>query len=141
MTFVVNVTSTDPIWFYCSLASHCQFGMAGVVNPPAGSTITDYVNAAKNVSKASAPASEEGGVLTSIADTAASTSAASVTSSPSIVGTSVSSATATATGTASSTTSAGSTAATTKASAAGRSELNVLLGVGVFAAGLVALMA
>jgi hypothetical protein len=45
------------------------------------------------------------------------------------------------TGTASSTTSAGSTAATTKASAAGRSELDVLLGVGLFAAGLVVLMA
>ncbi len=116
--------------------------MAGVVNPPSGSTITDYVNAAHSVAKASAPASEEGGVLTSIADTAAaSTTAASVSSNATVATTSASMTGTASTGTASSTTSAGSTAATTKASAAGRSELDVLLGVGLFAAGLVVLMA
>jgi plastocyanin len=33
-TFVVNVTSTDPMWFYCGQVSHCQGGMVGVINPP-----------------------------------------------------------------------------------------------------------
>jgi len=76
-TFVVNVTSTDPIWFYCSLASHCQEGMAGVVNPPSGQTLADYTNAAMKVAQASAPASMTGGVLTSIDEAAESTSASS----------------------------------------------------------------
>jgi len=76
-TFVVNVTSTDPIWFYCYLASHCQAGMAEVVNPPSGQTLSDYTNAAMKVSQASAPASETGGVLTSINEAAESTSASS----------------------------------------------------------------
>jgi plastocyanin len=33
-TFVVNVESTDPMWFYCGQVSHCQGGMVGVINPP-----------------------------------------------------------------------------------------------------------
>jgi plastocyanin len=33
-TFVVNITSTDPMWFYCGQVSHCQGGMVGVINPP-----------------------------------------------------------------------------------------------------------
>lgn len=74
---MVNVTSTDPIWFYCSLSSHCQTGMAGVVNPPSGQTLSDYANAAMQVSRASAPASMTGGVLTSINEAAESTSASS----------------------------------------------------------------
>jgi plastocyanin len=32
--FSVNVSSTDPIWFYCSADHHCQSGMVGVINPP-----------------------------------------------------------------------------------------------------------
>jgi len=76
-TFVVNVTSTDPIWFYCSLASHCQEGMAGVVNPPSGQTLSDYTNAAMKVAHASAPAGLTGGSLTTISEAAASTSASS----------------------------------------------------------------
>ena len=78
-TFVVNVTSTDPIWFYCSLSSHCQSGMAGVVNPPSGQSITDYTNAAMSVKRASAPASVTGGVLTSINEATESTMMMTVT--------------------------------------------------------------
>ena len=33
-TFTVTVKDTKPMWYYCSQASHCQLGMAGVVNPP-----------------------------------------------------------------------------------------------------------
>lgn len=32
--FVVTVNDTKPIWIYCSQPSHCQKGMAMVVNQP-----------------------------------------------------------------------------------------------------------
>lgn len=33
-TFAINVTDTNPLWFYCSTPGHCQAGMVGVINPP-----------------------------------------------------------------------------------------------------------
>lgn len=30
----VLVNDTNPIWFYCAVPTHCESGMAGVVNPP-----------------------------------------------------------------------------------------------------------
>jgi len=151
MTFVVNVTSTDPIWFYCSLASHCQSGMSGVINAPSGETIDMYMSAAQSVAKASAPTSLQGGVLETISTGAvmtATTAASSTTG-----GASTTTATSTTTGAsttkagttssvASGTTSAASSAATTKASGAGRNrELSIAFGLTVVAGGLVALMA
>jgi plastocyanin len=32
-TFTINVTSTDPIYYYCSVAAHCSDGMVGIINP------------------------------------------------------------------------------------------------------------
>ncbi|RPA91521.1 hypothetical protein L873DRAFT_1714069 [Choiromyces venosus 120613-1] len=32
-TFTVNITHTDPIFFYCSQGRHCQQGFVGVINP------------------------------------------------------------------------------------------------------------
>jgi len=32
--FVLKVNNTKPIWLFCSQASHCQAGMAMVINPP-----------------------------------------------------------------------------------------------------------
>lgn len=32
--FSVTLNGTDPLWIYCSVPSHCQGGMAMVVNPP-----------------------------------------------------------------------------------------------------------
>jgi plastocyanin len=32
--FALKVNDTNPIWLYCSQVSHCQSGMAMVVNPP-----------------------------------------------------------------------------------------------------------
>lgn len=32
--FILNVTSTSAIWFYCAVPSHCEAGMAGVINAP-----------------------------------------------------------------------------------------------------------
>jgi len=31
-TFTIDITTTDPIWFYCAQAMHCQAGMVGVIN-------------------------------------------------------------------------------------------------------------
>ncbi|KAN0120264.1 Cupredoxin [Hyaloscypha variabilis] len=140
-TFVVNVTSTDPIWFYCSLGSHCESGMAGVVNPPAGATITNYTDAAAQVQHASAPASPTGGVLTSINEatettqpggplqTATTTSATGVTS----VSTGVQ-ATPTSTST-------GATPSPTKSESGRSNDLSVVLGLSIVVGGLVVLMA
>jgi len=82
MTYLVTVNNTDPIWFYCSLDSHCATGMVGVVNPPSGNTVSDFANAAKSVPSASAPVSPQGGTSTSLLD-ATSTSGISTTSSSS----------------------------------------------------------
>ncbi|PMD65674.1 Cupredoxin [Hyaloscypha bicolor E] len=153
-TFVVNVTSTDPIWYYCSLSSHCQAGMVGVVNPPSGKTITDYTDAAKKVAQASSPATMAGGVLTSINEAAESTmvgtSSSAITGSggplqPATTTTSTgTSATSVQTGVQASPTSSTSTGATpspTKSEARKGSDLSILLGLSVVVGGLVVLMA
>jgi plastocyanin len=33
-TFTIPIKDKNPVWFYCSQAKHCIFGMAGVINPP-----------------------------------------------------------------------------------------------------------
>ena len=32
--FTITINDTNPIWFYCAFPSHCELGMAGVINPP-----------------------------------------------------------------------------------------------------------
>jgi plastocyanin len=32
--FVVNITSNDPVYYYCSVHRHCQSGMVGGINIP-----------------------------------------------------------------------------------------------------------
>jgi len=147
-TFVVNVTSTDPIWFYCSLASHCQSGMAGVVNPPSGKTIKDYTDAAAKVQQASAPAAMTGGILTSIDEAAESTSMGiSGSGGPMQTATTTSgsaSVTSVRTGvqaTPTSSTSTGATPSPTKSEAGRGNDLSVVLGLSVVVGGLVVLMA
>ncbi|KAH6714227.1 Cupredoxin [Leptodontidium sp. MPI-SDFR-AT-0119] len=62
-TFTINITSTSPAWFYCSVASHCSSGMAGVINPPSGETIDSYRSAAQNVLRQTPPGAVGGGVI------------------------------------------------------------------------------
>jgi hypothetical protein len=33
LTYTIPIRDTNPIWFYCSQAKHCQEGMVGVINP------------------------------------------------------------------------------------------------------------
>jgi plastocyanin len=35
-TFKIDIKDTAPIWFYCGVVPHCNKGMYGVINPPAG---------------------------------------------------------------------------------------------------------
>jgi plastocyanin len=32
--FVLKINDTNPLWLYCAQVSHCQSGMAMVINPP-----------------------------------------------------------------------------------------------------------
>ncbi|KAJ4294415.1 hypothetical protein N0V90_008105 [Kalmusia sp. IMI 367209] len=62
--FVVNVTSEDPVWYYCAVQKHCQNGMVGAWNAPtSGNTIDAFADAAKNVGQSSTPSSIKGGEL------------------------------------------------------------------------------
>lgn len=146
MTFVVNVTSTDPIWFYCSLASHCADGMVGVVNPPADETIEQYAAAAQSVGQASAPASVAGGVVTTISESDDSSTSMTMTMTSSGSGSaatvSATTTSASAAKTGSATSSSPSTSATTTPSGAGHAaDMSVMLGLTVVLGGLVALLA
>ncbi|PVH74114.1 Cupredoxin [Cadophora sp. DSE1049] len=83
-TFTINVTSTSPQWYYCSVGSHCQSGMVGVINPPApspsneGQDITAYASAAQAVLRQTPPGSVQGGVIATD-DSSSSASASGLT--------------------------------------------------------------
>jgi len=47
--FQINITSTDPLWYYCDVQSHCNSGMVGVINPPSsGDNLQAFVDASKS---------------------------------------------------------------------------------------------
>ncbi len=71
------VELTDPIVFYCAqtAGSHCQSGMAGVVNAAGGMTLAAYQSAAKSAGASTAPPSAFGGVLGANAAATATTAA------------------------------------------------------------------
>jgi len=60
--FTVAITDTSPKWIYCSQISHCQSGMAAVINPSGDNTIADYKTAAADVPDSTAPDAQVGGV-------------------------------------------------------------------------------
>lgn len=61
--FVLQVNSTDPLWFYCPQITHCQSGMVGVINPTANETLGQYQAAAKGTSQSDTVPTVQGGVL------------------------------------------------------------------------------
>jgi hypothetical protein len=61
--FQVTVNNTDPIAFYCTVASHCQSGMVGVVNPSSSDSLEKYLSAAKDSKASSAPPAMFGGKM------------------------------------------------------------------------------
>jgi len=77
--FTIEVTSTDPIFFYCATQGHCQAGMSGVINPTSGETLAEYQSASKSASN-SDPGSKRGDTEPGQAN---STTSASGSASPS----------------------------------------------------------
>ncbi|RMJ25536.1 hypothetical protein PHISP_03602 [Aspergillus sp. HF37] len=88
--FLVPINNTDPIWYYCAQARHCQAGMVGVINPPNGSSMTleKYSSAAASAPSNVAPTSGVlGGTITSDETTGSGTPTASSTSTTSATAT------------------------------------------------------
>jgi len=75
--FTVNITSTDPMYFYCSVATHCNLGMVGIINPGTGNTQSDFAAAAKTATIKTPGNSVSGGVLSNSATTSAASSGTS----------------------------------------------------------------
>ncbi|KAK0383248.1 hypothetical protein NLU13_9161 [Sarocladium strictum] len=94
--FSINITSTDPIWFYCGVPGHCQAGMVGVINEGTAHNLSDYASAAAKTEKTTNPPQPFGGIISQKAISEGSSAEAS--------GTSGSSATATHSGSAAATT-------------------------------------
>ncbi|KAF3007709.1 hypothetical protein E8E13_009594 [Curvularia kusanoi] len=62
--FVINVTSNDPVYYYCSVQKHCENGMVGGINvPTSGQTIDAYKQAAASVQQSQTPSQLRGGQL------------------------------------------------------------------------------
>ncbi|TVY24857.1 Extracellular serine-rich protein [Lachnellula hyalina] len=73
--FSVLINDTNPIWFYCAAPTHCQNGMAGVINPPTGTpsnrstrtdastSLTNYIAAAKDVPTSKGGTAVSGGTV------------------------------------------------------------------------------
>ncbi|KAF1358796.1 hypothetical protein EJ07DRAFT_81676, partial [Lizonia empirigonia] len=75
--FVVNVTSDDPVYYFCSVQKHCQSGMVGGVNVPTSGdeTIDAYSQAAARVQQAETPDRLRGGQFSAASASASSVSA------------------------------------------------------------------
>jgi len=119
--FTVAITDTDPKWFYCSVAAHCQGGMVGVINPPNGQTQADFAAKAQSASSGSAPGGVNGGQLVVNGQTSgslpAATGSSSSSDSASVTTTSGTGIPQTVTGVQTQATSAGSSASSTGAAA------------------------
>lgn len=81
--FTVAITDTNPKWIYCSQVSHCQSGMAAVINPSGGNTIAAYKEAAALVEESTAPDGQTGGVTGGSTSSSAAESTETSTTTPS----------------------------------------------------------
>ncbi|QPH17735.1 hypothetical protein C2857_002623 [Epichloe festucae Fl1] len=61
--FRVTVNSTEPMAMYCTVASHCQKGMVGVVNPTSTDSLDRYKTAARAAQANEAPDGMFGGEM------------------------------------------------------------------------------
>ncbi|KAK9333216.1 hypothetical protein V1520DRAFT_183731 [Lipomyces starkeyi] len=82
--YTIRINSTDPIWFYCPEAYHCQSGMVGVINPGKGQSLSDFTILAAQQSSNRAPAVVSGnttiGATSDVPTSPSNTSVTSVTS-------------------------------------------------------------
>jgi len=79
--FTLTVNDTNPIWFYCVIPTHCQAGMAGVINPPTdgSQTLAEYQAAGAKVQNSVSPPTVQGGVIGPAKAATTSSSSASPT--------------------------------------------------------------
>lgn len=61
-TVTFQVDTTNPLWFYCAQANHCQSGMTFAINPPPGS-VDKFNQVAATKTQNIAPAGGPVGVL------------------------------------------------------------------------------
>ncbi|KAK1758861.1 extracellular serine-rich protein [Echria macrotheca] len=61
--FQVKINSTDPIFFYCGVPTHCQAGMVGVINPNSSQTLSAYQSKASSSSNTGVPSNVFGGTV------------------------------------------------------------------------------
>ncbi|OAQ57452.1 extracellular serine-rich protein [Pochonia chlamydosporia 170] len=61
--FQVIVNSTEPMAFYCTVGSHCQNGMVGVINPSSTDSLDKYKSTAKDAKENKAPLAIFGGKI------------------------------------------------------------------------------
>jgi hypothetical protein len=54
-TFTINITTTLPIFFYCSQGRHCQSGFVGAINPSSNETFAAYKAAAREAANSLSP--------------------------------------------------------------------------------------
>jgi len=83
--FTLAINDTSPIWFYCPQVlpvPHCPLGMAGVINPPMGTTGDQFVAAAMLTNGTIIPATVQGGVIAAAGAAAPSGTSAAPSSSP-----------------------------------------------------------
>ncbi|ELR05823.1 hypothetical protein GMDG_01900 [Pseudogymnoascus destructans 20631-21] len=79
--FTLIVNDTNPIWFFCATPSHCEAGMAGVINPSSNGSesLDQYKASAAKVSNPPTPSVVQGG---SIGPPKAASSSSSTSSGP-----------------------------------------------------------
>ncbi|KAM3438202.1 hypothetical protein NHJ13734_004287 [Beauveria thailandica] len=81
--FTIMVNDTKPMWFFCSQGSHCQKGMAMVINEDtAGNASRSLENYKKSAAETSPGGSTEGGASPSEESTGSSTTPADADKSP-----------------------------------------------------------
>ncbi|KAK9470756.1 Cupredoxin [Dipodascopsis tothii] len=81
-TYTIRINNTDPIWFYCAEAYHCQSGMTGVINPPSsGDSLDDYTSSAETQGSNVRPSTVLGNTTVSNDNFTASSSVAASSSS------------------------------------------------------------
>ncbi|KAI9690394.1 MAG: hypothetical protein M1822_009357 [Bathelium mastoideum] len=85
--FSIMVQDTNPVYFYCAQANHCQSGMVGAINAPTSgsNTVAAFASAAKSAAQNMAPGQTS--------SNSTSTSTASTMSTSTVSGTTVASAT------------------------------------------------
>lgn len=129
--FTINITDTNPIYFFCSQIGHCNAGMVGAINAPtSGNTLDAYRSAAAGASLV-APTTVGGGVVGPLDESSDSSSSSesgvsSTQSSASSAASATGSGAASATGSLTPSASAATTSAATLSGSSGPSATNAV---------------